>query len=255
VGLAVTFTAPASGASGQFMGQIASVASTNASGIATSSVFTANNTAGVYNVIASSSAVGLSASFSLTNSNSTADTIPPVVTIKAPLSGASVTGNVSVQASATDNVKVTKIELDVDGAPVTTANSASLSFTWNSTTTTNGSHTLTVKAFDAANNVGSASVIVTVNNDTTPPTVTITQPANGSHISSNVNITTAATDNVQVKGVSIFIDNVLVKSCGGQCNYLWNISHYTAGSHTITAKAWDAAGNVGNASPVTVTLK
>jgi len=57
-----------------------------------------------------------------------------------------------------------------------------------------------------------------------------------------------APDNVQVKGVSIYIDNVLVKIWGGQCNYGWDLNEYTTGSHTVTAKAWEA---VGNASPVT----
>ncbi len=200
-----------------------------------------------------------SASVTVQVSNSTADTIPPVVTIQAPLSGASVSGSVSVQAAATDNVGVTKIELDVDGVPVTTANTTSLSFNWNSTTSTNASHTLTVKAYDAANNAGSASVIVTVANvvnvpKATPPTITITSPVNETSIYSNVNITTVATDSVQVKGVSIYIDTVLVQTCGGNCNYGWNISHYTVGPHTITAKVWDAAGNVGNATPVMVTI-
>ncbi len=66
-GVVVTFTAPASGASGTFAGGV-NTATTNASGVATSATFTANSTAGgPYNVAASVSGVSTPANFSLTN--------------------------------------------------------------------------------------------------------------------------------------------------------------------------------------------
>jgi trimeric autotransporter adhesin len=65
-GVTVTFTAPTSGASGTFAGGINTVV-TNASGIATSPVFTANSVLGGYNVTASIAGVAQTASFSLTN--------------------------------------------------------------------------------------------------------------------------------------------------------------------------------------------
>lgn len=67
-GASVTFTAPASGASGVFPGGVLTyTASTNASGLATSAVFTANSTQGSYSVLASVSGVATPASFALTN--------------------------------------------------------------------------------------------------------------------------------------------------------------------------------------------
>jgi hypothetical protein len=63
-GVTVTFTAPASGASGTFAGGVIT-AVTNASGIATAVVFTANGTTGTYTVAATTG--GLSVSFTLTN--------------------------------------------------------------------------------------------------------------------------------------------------------------------------------------------
>ena len=67
-GVAVTFSAPASGAGGTFPGGLTSVAvNTDASGIATAPVFTANTTAGTYNVTAAVGGVASPASFSLTN--------------------------------------------------------------------------------------------------------------------------------------------------------------------------------------------
>ena len=67
--VSVTFTAPASGATGTFpSNQATNVASTDSNGIATSAVFTANNTVGgPYNIVASVSGVSATASFALTN--------------------------------------------------------------------------------------------------------------------------------------------------------------------------------------------
>ncbi len=66
-GVTVTFTAPTSGASGTFAGGV-NTATTNAQGVATAPVFTANSTAGgPYNVTASATGVGTTANFSLTN--------------------------------------------------------------------------------------------------------------------------------------------------------------------------------------------
>lgn len=66
-GVVVTFTAPASGASGTFANGTATTnATTNGSGVATASIFTANATAGSYTVTASATGA-TSATFALTN--------------------------------------------------------------------------------------------------------------------------------------------------------------------------------------------
>jgi len=77
-GITVTFTAPASGASGTFPGNVTTAnASTDASGVATAPAFTANGTAGgPYNVVASLAGGSPFADFSLTNAKAaTATTV------------------------------------------------------------------------------------------------------------------------------------------------------------------------------------
>ena len=64
-GFAVRYTAPASGATGSFSGS--ATLNTDASGIATAPVFTANGTAGGYNVVASLVGGSPSANFALAN--------------------------------------------------------------------------------------------------------------------------------------------------------------------------------------------
>ncbi len=64
----VTFTAPATGASGTFAGGV-NTAITNASGVATAAVFTANGTAGLYTVTATGAGITTPAQFALTNTS------------------------------------------------------------------------------------------------------------------------------------------------------------------------------------------
>ena len=67
-GATVTFTAPASGASGTFAnGTTTDTETTNASGVATSTAFTATGTAGAYTVTATVPGVSTAANFNLTN--------------------------------------------------------------------------------------------------------------------------------------------------------------------------------------------
>ncbi len=95
------------------------------------------------------------------------DTTPPTTSITAPTNGATVSGTTSVTASASDNVGVTKVEFYLDGALQTTDTATPYSWSWNTTTAANGSHTLQSKAYDAAGNVGSSSTVtVTVSNST-----------------------------------------------------------------------------------------
>ena len=95
------------------------------------------------------------------------DTTPPSTSVTSPASGATVSGTITVGASASDNVGVTRVELYVDNVLIGTDTSSPYQFSWNTTTATNGGHALQTKAYDAATNVGSSSVVnVTVSNAT-----------------------------------------------------------------------------------------
>jgi hypothetical protein len=71
-GVSVTFTAPATGASGTFAnGTATDTETTNASGVATSTAFTANTSGGAYAVTATVAGASTPASFNLTNTAAT----------------------------------------------------------------------------------------------------------------------------------------------------------------------------------------
>jgi hypothetical protein len=103
---------------------------------------------------------------------STADTTAPTVSISSP-TGGTVSGTITVSANASDNVGVVGVQFKLDGVNLGIEDTvAPYSVSWNTTTATNASHTLTAVARDAAGNTAtSAGVMVTVSNSvggTTP---------------------------------------------------------------------------------------
>ena len=90
------------------------------------------------------------------------DTSAPSVTITSPQFGQQLTGqSTSVQVSASDNVRVARNELYVDGVLVGTSTSAPFSIKWNTRKAAAGPHELRCKVYDAAGNA-SVSNAVTV---------------------------------------------------------------------------------------------
>ncbi|MBR7782894.1 Ig-like domain-containing protein [Undibacterium luofuense] len=187
----------------------------------------------------------------VTQSNSSADTTAP--TVSATESGSS--GTITLSANASDNVGVTKVEFYVDGALKGSSTAAPYSLSLNSTTLSNGSHTLVAKAYDAAGNVGtSSSVSFSVSNvtaDTTAPTVTASESGSSGTITLSAN----ATDNVGVTKVEFYVDGTLKgSSTAAPYSLSLNSTTLSNGSHTLVAKAYDAAGNVGTSSSVSFSV-
>jgi len=96
----------------------------------------------------------------------------------------------------------------------------------------------------------------TTESDNTPPTVTITQPANGETLTEPVTIKVDAVDNESVKKVEFIIDGDKVcEDTNEPYEYMWNVCYYADGQvHTILAKAHDSSGNICQSSVVQVTV-
>jgi hypothetical protein len=106
--------------------------------------------------------VGTSSAVSVNVSNAAPlpDTQPPVVTIASPANGATVSGNVAVSASATDNVAVSQVSIYIDGALESTSAGSKDSYNWNTRKVNSGNHTIKATAWDAAGNSASTSITV-----------------------------------------------------------------------------------------------
>lgn len=334
------------------------------------------------------------------------DKVAPTVSISGPSAGATVSGNISISAAASDNVGVTKVEIYVDSTLKTTLTASPYTYTWNTAQEYNGTHNVIVKAYDAAGNIGTTTLSVTVtggltdttapvitadkdsgtyatsvtvtlsanepatiyyttdgsaptqsssiysaaltfssnttlkffgkdssNNvssivtktyaidiltytetlpgtatehyvagrldatgytkygteygytasfalyhlkaeyggtwvdihdlpggggstsDTVAPTVSISSPSNGATLSGSVTVSAAASDNVGVTKVEFYIDGTLKATViASPYSYAWSTTDYSNASHTILVKAYDAAGNIGTSSTISVTV-
>jgi len=92
--------------------------------------------------------------------------------------------------------------------------------------------------------------------DTTPPTISITSPANNSAVGGVLTISADASDNVGVTAVQFLLNGTNLGSALSSPPYSisWDTTASTNGAYVLTAQASDAAGNIGNASPVSVTI-
>ncbi len=187
------------------------------------------------------------------------DTIPPTTSITLPSSGATVSGSVTVSATASDNVGVARVEFLVDGSVASIATSLPYTFPWDTSTVANGTHMLQAVAYDAAGNIGlSAIVTVTVSNAVASNlTVAITSPKNGGTVPRNqkVTISASAAGNLPVTKVQFYVnDRLLGTATTAPYNYPWKVPAKPGASHKIQAMAYDAAGKSA-AQAITVTAQ
>jgi len=187
-----------------------------------------------------------------------------IVTMTSPSQGATVSGTVTVSASVSiiGSLTVAGVQFRLDGTNLGAQDtSAPYAVSWNTTTASNGSHTLVAVARDILGvTYTSSPVTVTVANgpppDTTAPSVSITSPANGATVSGTINVTASASDNVGVTSVQFRLDGADAGAPDTSAPYsiAWNTTGSSDGAHTISAVARDAAGNSTTSAPITVTV-
>lgn len=98
------------------------------------------------------------------------DTTPPTVTITSPTNNATVSGTITISATATDNVGVAKVVFSIDGNNIgNPVMQPPYTMQLNTALYTNGSHTIKVQGWDAAGNHRTPQVTVTVNNASPVP--------------------------------------------------------------------------------------
>jgi hypothetical protein len=192
------------------------------------------------------------------------DAVNPTVNLTTPASNSSITAGstVTITANAADNTGVAKVEFLSGTTVLSTDATTPYSYAWNTTGQAAGAKSLTAKAYDVSGNV-SSSAAVTLNitaaptPDITNPMITLTAPVSGSAVTvgAAIDMTANAADNIAVSKVEFLVDNA-VKGTDTAAPYAygWTTTGVAVGVHTLTAKAYDAAGNSVVSSPVTITL-
>jgi glucose/arabinose dehydrogenase/PKD repeat protein len=122
-----------------------------------------------YRVKAADAAGNLSLASAEASGTSVAD-IPPTASLTSPPAG-TVSGTVTLKATASDDVGVSGVQFLVDGAAFGTEDTAApYEIPWPTTSVANGTHKLSARARDTAGQTtDSSEVTVTVNNEAPPP--------------------------------------------------------------------------------------
>jgi hypothetical protein len=274
----VTFTAPASGASGTFAnGLITATATTGSNGVATASAFTANATGGSYTVTATLDS--LSASFNLSN------LLPPTVTAVSPSSGLAAGGTavtitgmnftgatgITIGGAAATSVAVVSGTTITAVTPAGTAGTASVDVTTPSGS--NAANTLFTyvapptisKTFGAAtiplNGITTLTFTITNPNTVTTLTGVAFTDTFPSGLQWDINSGGTVTGDCGTKTITL-IANTYVRldgatiSAGGSCIFSVNVVGITAGVKNNTTGAVSSNnGGTGNTASASLTVE
>ena len=178
------------------------------------------------------------------------DGSPPSIAITTPADGQTLlSGNVTVSGTARDDRGLARVEASTDNA------------TWRPCAGTEnwtcrlvlaeGPVTIHARALDNSGNTGWTSVGVVVGApDATPPSITITSPANGSVVrSARLMLKGQAQDAGGVQSVEVSTDGTSWAAASG--NGTWS-ARFTLkeGKNVLRVRAVDQEGNIGNATVV-----
>lgn len=183
------------------------------------------------------------------------DTEPPAIEIASPGDGATVIAPMTITVDATDNVGVTSVQFYIDGVLHGTDSASPFTYAWN-TVGADGAHAIHAVAFDGAGfTAESATIHVTVANETVPPVVAITSPAEGATVSHPVVLAADASDNAAIGHVEFRVDGVFVGTDNAApYTYAWSSTTLPNGAHTVSATAFDTVGNTATSASVAFTL-
>ena len=177
---------------------------------------------------------------------------PPTIALTAPAPGATVNGTAvmltaTASAATANGLTVTRVDFMIDGTIVGTAMTSPYTVSWNSTTVAMGSHSLTAKVTDSANDTATTPAIMINTTGMAAAAVAMTAaqifPAPSSNASGTANITVklesgATRGKVMLSGLTataVSINEGFAGATGPRA--------ITLEAHAGTAGEWDVPAN------------
>jgi hypothetical protein len=168
---------------------------------------------------------------------------------------------------STDDVGVDRYEVVRDGKTVATSKTTLYNDTG---LTALKNYEYAVRAVDAAGNKSLESQAVSAMTpasspgargpaqpaDTAAPTVSLTEPQNGTTVSGRIKLSASASDDVKVRDVQFLLDGKPIGAAVKTPPYSisWDTSSVTKVAHTLTARVHDTAGKSATSDAVNVTV-
>jgi Bacterial Ig domain/Putative Ig domain/Immunoglobulin domain/Right handed beta helix region len=191
----------------------------------------------LFNVVVSNASGSVTSNSATLTVNAASATLQVTTT---QLAGATLSGAYSATLSASGGT--TPYAWSLASGSLPTGLTLSSAGTISGTPTSAGSFPFTVQVTDTASHSASANLSVNVGNPVV--SVAIASPANNATVSGSVTVSGTASDTVSVSSVQVSVDNGAYSNASGTTNwsYSFNTASLSNGSHTLTAKATDAAG-------------
>ncbi len=173
--------------------------------------------------------------------------LPPVVIFQNLTNGATVSGEITLQVSITDDFGIEKVDFYINNNIINTYND-SFNYTLNTRNYINGPLTLKVVAVDTLQQSTTQQITIFINNvsNDLPPQVTIQYPQNNQIISGIITISATATDDYQITKMELYLNNNLIyTSYSNSLVYQLNTLSYANNTYLIKAVAYDNVSQTG----------
>jgi parallel beta-helix repeat protein len=174
-----------------------------------------------------------------------ADTTKPIATLTNPTNGSTISGTIQLQANASDNVGVTRVDFAVDSVFFGSDTTAPYSIPYDTNQIPNGSHTFTATAYDAAGNSSLPGTAPSANVQNTVSSTWIKQ-AGGTGYEYSKATAVDSSGNVIVAGFffgSTNFGGTTFTSTSG--SYDMFLAKYNPSGNLIWVKQYGAAGTEG----------
>jgi parallel beta-helix repeat protein len=185
------------------------------------------------------------------------DNSPPTVFFEEPEPENRYSGTLIVSVNAVDNRELDKVYVSCDNSTwiVMSYDLSDLLWTYDLDTTTlsDGAHTLTALALDQVGHPASTST--TLFTDNKPPQLTIQSPQSGLTVALTLSVTVQASDVSGISKIEYYLQDTLVHMITDTpYQWSWDTTQYPNGEYTILVKAYDTAGKM-ETSETTVTVE
>jgi hypothetical protein len=189
---------------------------------------------------------------------------PPTVTLASPTAESTLSGTVTLNATASGPAPISSVQFLLDGEPIgSPVTEAPYTLKWTVGSTPPGKHFISAQATDSNGFVGTTSdVPVTTQaggeeKSTEAPVVSIINPVAGQQVSGTVQVSANVSDKVAISSVQFYLDGKALGAPVTSAPYAisWDTTTATNGSHKLTATAIDSSSNVGTSPPVEVTAQ
>jgi hypothetical protein len=179
--------------------------------------------------------LGASSARNYVHTYSTITSTNPTVAFTFPAAGSTQSGNITLQGIATSEVGLSKVNLYVDSSFLVTVEvtgtSTTFSHSLNTTSFTNGSHTILARVYDLLSATGEASLTFTASNE--GPNVQVISPNGGESWRGGIaqNITWSATGELAANPISIYYStdsgstypNTIATGVSNEGTYSWTV--------------------------------